>query len=62
MNLGLDGKSIPVTGGSKGIGLVGAKAFAAEGACVAAFLASGRASYVTGAVLTMDGGSTPIVV
>ena len=33
-----------------------------EVANVAVFLASDRASYVTGAVLTMDGGSTPIVV
>ena len=31
MDLGLKGKSVLVTGGSKGIGLACAKAFAAEG-------------------------------
>lgn len=33
-----------------------------EVANVAVFLASGRSSYVTGTVLTMDGGATPMVV
>jgi NAD(P)-dependent dehydrogenase (short-subunit alcohol dehydrogenase family) len=35
MNLGLDGKVVLVTGGSKGIGLACASAFAAEGARIA---------------------------
>ena len=41
MNLGLEGKSVLVTGGSKGIGLACAKAFAAEGARVAIVSRSG---------------------
>jgi NAD(P)-dependent dehydrogenase (short-subunit alcohol dehydrogenase family) len=32
-----------------------------EVACVAVFLASGRASYVSGAVIPMDGAATPII-
>ena len=35
MDLGLDGKIVLVTGGSKGIGLACAKAFAAESAKIA---------------------------
>lgn len=31
MDLGLNGKSVLITGGSKGIGLCAARAFAAEG-------------------------------
>ena len=33
-----------------------------EIAAVAVFVASGRASYLTGVVITMDGASSPIVV
>ena len=51
MNLYLTDQHVVITGGSKGIGL----------ACAAVFLASSRASYVTGAVLAMDGALTPIV-
>lgn len=32
-----------------------------EIACVAVFLASGQASYVTGAILPMDGGANPVI-
>lgn len=60
MDLGLDGKLVLVTGGSKGIGLACAAGFLAEGARVG--LASARASYVNGAILSMDGAATPIVV
>ncbi len=51
MDLNLTGQVVLVTGGSKGIGLACAAAFAAEGA-----------RYVTGAVISMDGGASATVV
>ncbi len=73
-----------ITGGSKGIGLAGAKlaniseqaalkranerlplgrvARPDEIAYAVAFLASEKASYITGAILSMDGAVTPMVV
>jgi NAD(P)-dependent dehydrogenase (short-subunit alcohol dehydrogenase family) len=51
MNLGLEGKSVLVTGGSKGIGLACARAFAAEGARVA--IASRSAANLDAAVASL---------
>ena len=54
MNLGLAGKSVLVTGGSKGIGLACARAFAAEGARVA--IASRSAANLDAAVASLRAG------
>ena len=67
MDLHLQGQHVLVTGGSRGIGLACAREFLREGckvtlAAVVVFLASPRASYVSGAVISMDGASTPMVV
>jgi NAD(P)-dependent dehydrogenase (short-subunit alcohol dehydrogenase family) len=65
MDLGLDGKTFIVTGGTAGLGLATARALIVEGANVgnpaefgrmAAILLSPAASYVTGAAIAIDGG------
>ena len=57
MDLGLADRIVVVTGARKGIGYACAEAFAR----VALFLTSAAASYVTGAIVPMDGGSNPII-
>lgn len=75
MDLGLADRVVLLTGASKGIGLACAAAFLAEDASVAmisrsranlvaqlaVFLGSDRASYVTGAIVPMDGASHPVL-
>jgi len=61
MDLELADKIVVVMGASKGIGYACAEAFARGVARVALFLASAEASYVTGAIVPMDGGSNPII-
>jgi NAD(P)-dependent dehydrogenase (short-subunit alcohol dehydrogenase family) len=60
MDLNLAGKSVVITGGSRGIGYACAEAFASEGCGVIAdlvtFIASPRASYLSGGVIAADGG------
>jgi NAD(P)-dependent dehydrogenase (short-subunit alcohol dehydrogenase family) len=62
MNLDLEGRRVLVTGGSKGIGLACAKGFLAEGAHVAITSRSDANLSTAGAIITMDGASSPIVV
>jgi NAD(P)-dependent dehydrogenase (short-subunit alcohol dehydrogenase family) len=69
MDLGLNGTVVLITGGSKGIGLACAHAFASERAGqpeevadLVLFLASRRASHITGAAISIDGAASPIVV
>ena len=45
-----------VTGGASGIGLASTRRLLEEGATVVAFLASDDASFITGALIPIDGG------
>jgi len=45
-----------VTGGASGIGLASTRRLLEEGAAVVAFLASDDASFITGALIPIDGG------
>ena len=58
MDLGLNGRSVLITGASKGIGRATAEAFAREGAGDIHITASARAGYLSGCVATLDGGIT----
>lgn len=55
MDLHLGGKTVLITGGSRGIGLACAEVMACEG-CRVAFLASERAQMRNGLTITVDGG------
>jgi hypothetical protein len=61
MDLGLSDRIVVVTGASKGLAYDCAAAFTGEGARVALFLAWDQASYVTGAIVPMDGRSNPVI-
>ena len=52
----LENKVAIVTGASKGIGASIARYFAAEGAKVAVFLASGESEWINGEKITASGG------
>ncbi len=54
----VEGKVCIVTGAGSGIGRATAQAMAGEVADVIMFLASDRASFVTGAEICVDGGFT----
>ena len=54
----LSGRVAVVTGAAGGIGAATARAMAAEGARVAVFLACDDSSFMTGSIVTVDGGCT----
>ena len=58
MDMSLKDKVAIVTGASHGLGRAIAGAYAAAGARAALYLASDLSDYVSGAILTIDGGVT----
>jgi NAD(P)-dependent dehydrogenase (short-subunit alcohol dehydrogenase family) len=58
MTSGLQGKVAVVTGAAGGLGAASALRLSREGCSVVAFLLSDDAAYMTGEVVSVDGGSS----